>query len=325
MYQYSKYLQFHTHHQTEMSSHVQCLLCPVNIIVDVGSEAKLEKHIEEKHSVGFEQKGFILALHLLTKTEVDRIELWMASRKLELSKEEEKKEEDNIEQDHPSKDDPKGISKSSNIDTDFILIDDEDEEIECCYDSKEQSLNALRSTLFSQTPIVTNKQHDKSSSSLELPYRNKTVLTKMRPGRSILKGQQTNNEKLAELFDAKVALAKLLKKINESEKHSEAEEAAAKEKEKKDGVLSSYQSIETDDEKEGVVDIEQQIEREKSHEEKAFEELDSEEEAKAEDAEQEGDVEQKEDVEDIQAEGAEDIQARPFNSNVPNLIFSTLF
>ena len=109
--------------------------------------------MEEKHSVGFGQKGFILAIHLLTKAERGRIELWMASRKLESSQEDEKKGEDK----DPSKDDSKDISKSSNIDTDFILIDDEDEEIECCYDSKEQSMNALRSTLFSTTTSLTKR------------------------------------------------------------------------------------------------------------------------------------------------------------------------
>ena len=72
-----------------MSASVQCLLCPLNIS---GNEVKLEKHLEEKHLVGFGQKRFILLIHLLTKAERDRIELWMTSRKSELSEEGEKKE-----------------------------------------------------------------------------------------------------------------------------------------------------------------------------------------------------------------------------------------
>ena len=321
---YSKYFQFHTHHQTEMSASVQCLLCPLKITVESGIDAQLEKHMEEKHSVGLRQKGFILAIHLLTKAERGRIELWMASRKLESSQEDEKKQED--------KDPSKDISKSSNIDTDFILIDDEDEEIECCYDSKEQSINALRSTLFSSTTTLTSGKNGKSSSSLELPYENKTVRTKIRPRQSILKGTQMNNVKLGELFDAKVALAKMLKKIREDEKHEEAEEGASNEEEKEIGV----------------VDIEQQKEREEPLEENKFDEMGRKEESEAEDAEQqkyveheenveqEGDVEHEEDVEqeedveheddvDEHEEDVEDVQARPFHSNVPNLIFSTLF
>ena len=266
--------------------------------------------------VGFGQKRFILAIHLLTKAERDRIELWMTSRKSELSEEGEKKEEDKIVQGHPSNDQTSGPSK---IDTDLILIDDEDEEIECCYDSKEQSINALRSTLFSSTTTLTSGKNGKSSSSLELPYENKTVRTKIRPRQSILKGTQMNNVKLGELFDAKVALAKMLKKIREDEKHEEAEEGASNEGEKEIGV----------------VDIEQQKERKEPLEENKFDEMGRKEESEAEDAEQqkyveheenveqEGDVEHEEDVE--QEGDVEDVQARPFNSNVPNLIFSTLF
>ena len=286
--------------------------------------------------VGLGQKGFILAIHLLTKAERDRIELWMTSRKLELSREGEKKEDDKIEQGNPSND----HTGPSNIDADLILIDDEDEEIECCYDSKEQSIDALRRRLFSPT----YKKDQNSSSSLEIPYENKTVQTKIRRGRSILKGPETiNNEKPAELFDAQAALSKLLKKINEDEKHEEGTigqlakndekegiveidlETGREKPDKEDaeqeedgeageGVLSIHQSkgqLAKNDEKEDIVDIELEIEREKPHEEDEFEEMNSEEEAKAEDVEQEKDV--------------EDIQARPFNSKIPNLIFSTLF
>ena len=319
-----------------MSASVQCLLCPLNIRMVSGDEVKLEKHMKEKHLVGLGQKGFILAIHLLTKAERDRIELWMTSRKLELSREGEKKEDDKIEQGNPSND----HTGPSNIDADLILIDDEDEEIECCYDSKEQSIDALRRRLFSPT----YKKDQNSSSSLEIPYENKTVQTKIRRGRSILKGPETiNNEKPAELFDAQAALSKLLKKINEDEKHEEGTigqlakndekegiveidlETGREKPDKEDaeqeedgeageGVLSIHQSkgqLAKNDEKEDIVDIELEIEREKPHEEDEFEEMNSEEEAKAEDVEQEKDV--------------EDIQARPFNSKIPNLIFSTLF
>ena len=290
--------------------------------------------------VGFGQKRFILAIHLLTKAERDRIELWMTSRKSELSEEGEKKEEDKIVQGHPSNDQTSGPSK---IDTDLILIDDEDEEIECCYDSKEQSINQLKTRLFSQTTGKDEK------SSLELPYENKTVRPKIRPGQSILKGRQTKDVKPAEMFDAQAALSKLLKKINKDEKcekttigqletdnekegivdieleierekpdeedaeheaDDEAKEDISNVEEKENDALSKGR-LAKNDEKEGVVDIEQQMEIEKPHQEKEFEEMDSEEKAKAEEVEQEEDV--------------EDIQARPFNSKIPNLIFSTLF
>ena len=255
----------------------QCLLCPLyNFTMVSGNEAKLEKHMKESHLVGSKQRKFILAIHLLTKTERGRIELWMESRKQEL---EEKKD-------------------------DLILIDDEDDdEIECCFDSKEQSINALRSRLFSQKSGKDEKSlenpYKKSlelpyDKSLEVPYENKTVRTKIKPGRSILREREANNVKPAEVFNAQAALAKLLKKINEDEKHGEG---TSHEEGKKNRDISIHQSkIQLEKENEDIVDIEQEIEREKAREENKSEKMDSEEEAKAEDVEQNEDVEEMEDT-----------------------------
>ena len=331
----------------------------------------------ENHRVGNGHKGFILAIHLLTKTERDRIELWMDSRKLELEE-----EEDKILQEQPSN--HKEESEPSNIETDLILIDDEDEEeIECCYDSKEQSMNELRSSLFTTTPTLTSGESDRYSDSIKVPYENKTLLTKMKPGKSILKVPQRNNDMPAESFDANVALAKMLKKINEDEKvEKDASPSVVQlEKEKTERVVDVEQHIESEEPCDSrefeKLDGENEVkaangemgvvgEPHGEHQEVSHDKLDGEEELKAANGEidvveephgehqewskeelvgeevekaangeidvvqepQEESHEELDGEEDAKAENdeqLEEVQARPFNSNVPSLIFSTLF